>query len=182
MIDRVRGRTVCAIGRRLIYMPAAMAKVEGTDDDSTYLRRHLRVGWWSLFWFGAGGLVLEALHGLKVSAYLDATNDARRLTWTLAHAHGTLLGLVHVLFALSLRALPEFGAAHRRLVSLSLIWATVLLPGGFLLGGVFVYGGDPGLAVLLVPFGAVLFLLAALLLGRASISAESARSGRGKER
>jgi hypothetical protein len=156
-----------------------MAKVEGPGDDVMYVRRHLRVGWWSLFWFGAAGLLLEALHGFKVSAYLDAANDARRLTWTLAHAHGTLLGLVHVLFALSLRAFPEFAEGQRRLVSLALIWATALLPGGFLLGGVFVYGGDPGLGVLLVPFGAVLLLLVALLLGRASSRAAVTDSGRG---
>ena len=159
-----------------------MAKVEGSDDDVFYVRRHLRVGWWSLFWFGVGGLVLETLHGFKVPAYLDAANDARRLTWTLAHAHGTLLGIVHVLFAVSLRTFPEFALTQRRLVSAALIWATVLLPGGFLLGGVFVYGGDPGFGVLAVPFGAVLFLLAALLLGRASAGVgartDAARSAR----
>jgi hypothetical protein len=160
-----------------------MTNVEGpSDDDTIYARRHVRIGWWSLVWFGAAGLVLEGLHGFKVGAYLDVSNDARRLTWTLAHAHGTLLGIVHVLFALSVRTFPEVGVQQRRLVSLALIWATVLLPGGFLLGGVFVYGGDPGLPVLLVPFGAVFFLLAALLLGRAasrdSLQAKPSRSGR----
>lgn len=149
-------------------MPAAMAKAEDIDDDGTYARRHLRVGWWSLFGFGIAGLVLETLHGFKVPLYLDVSNDARRLTWTLAHAHGTLLGIVHVLFAVSLKAFPDFAQAQRRLASRALVWATVLLPGGFFLGGVFVYGGDPGLGVLLVPFGAVLFLLATLLLARAS--------------
>jgi hypothetical protein len=84
-----------------------------------------------------------------------------------------------VLFAVSLRTFPEFAAAHRRLVSLALIWATVLLPGGFLAGGLFVYGGDPSLGVLAVPFGAVLFLLAALLLGRASSEVGTAETPRG---
>ena len=69
--------------------------------------------------------------------------------------------------------------AHQRKMGVA---RTVLLPGGFLLGGVFVYGGDPGLGVLAVPFGAVLFLLAALLLGRASARAgvrtDPARSGK----
>jgi hypothetical protein len=156
-----------------------MAKADPSDGELRYVRRHLRVGWWSLFWFGVAGLVLETLHGFKVPVYLDAANDARRLTWTLAHAHGTLLGIVHVLFAVSLRTFPEFAAAQRRLVSLALLWATVLLPGGFLLGGVFVYGGDPGLGVLAVPFGAVLFLLAALLLARASAEVSAADAPRG---
>ena len=43
--------------------------------------------------FGALGLLLESLHGFKVRAYLDVTNETRRLMWTLAHAHGTVLGL-----------------------------------------------------------------------------------------
>ncbi|HEY8174006.1 MAG TPA: hypothetical protein VIH21_13040, partial [Dehalococcoidia bacterium] len=64
-------------------------------DGMDYARRHLRFGWWSLFVFATLGLTLEALHGFKVRAYLDVSNDTRRLMWTLAHAHGTLLGLVH---------------------------------------------------------------------------------------
>jgi hypothetical protein len=47
-----------------------------------------------------------------------------------------------------------------RLISSCLIGALVLLPGGFFLGGIVVYGGDPGLGVLLVPIGAALFLAA----------------------
>ena len=67
--------------------------------DQRLVRRHLRFGWWSLATFGLLGLVLETLHGFKVGAYLDVSNETRRLMWTLAHAHGTLLGLVHLGFA-----------------------------------------------------------------------------------
>jgi hypothetical protein len=35
----------------------------------------------------------------------------------------------------------------------------VLLPGGFVLGGLFAKGGDPGPGALLVPVGAVLLIL-----------------------
>ena len=59
-----------------------------------YPRRHLRVGWWSLLLFATLGLVLESLQGFKVRAYLDVSNETRRLMWTLAHAHGTLVGIV----------------------------------------------------------------------------------------
>ena len=68
-----------------------------------YARRHIRFGWWSLLVFASAGLVLESLHGFKVRAYLDTSNETRRLMWTLAHAHGTLLvpvGAVLLLFAL----------------------------------------------------------------------------------
>jgi len=42
--------------------------------------------------------------------------------------------------------------------------ATVLLPGGFFLGGAMIYAGDPGVGILLVPVGALLLLVAVGLL------------------
>jgi hypothetical protein len=133
-----------------------------------YSRRHLRFGWWSVLLFATFGLSLEALHGFKVGAYLDVSNETRRLMWTLAHAHGTLLGLLHVLFGLTVAAFPELVAGHVRLVSRSLVAASILLPGGFFLGGIVFYSGDPGLGVLLVPAGAVLLLTAVYYIARGS--------------
>lgn len=129
-----------------------------------YARRHFRFGWWSLLVFATLGLALEALHGFKVRAYLDASNETRRLMWTLAHVHGTLLALVHVVFGLSVATFPELRARQLRGVSLALMAASVLLPGGFFLGGVVFYAGDPGAGVLLVPVGAVLLLLAIVVI------------------
>jgi hypothetical protein len=131
-----------------------------------YARRHLRFGWWSLFVFATLGLTLEALHGFKVRLYLDVSNDTRRLMWTLAHAHGTLLGLVHVIFGLMVRVAPEMTSRNLRATSSSLIAASVLLPGGFFLGGVVFYSGDPGVGVILVPIGAALLLWAVFQIAR----------------
>jgi hypothetical protein len=133
-----------------------------------YARRHLRFGWWSLLVFLSFGLVLESLHGFKVRAYLDVSNETRRLMWTLAHAHGTLLSVVHVIFGLSARAVPELSPRSQRPISTCLMGASVLLPGGFFLAGITFYSGDPGLGVLLVPLGAALLMLAVFLLARAS--------------
>lgn len=44
------------------------------------------------------GIALETMHAFKVGSYLNAGNEIRRLMWTLAHAHGTLLALVHLAF------------------------------------------------------------------------------------
>ena len=107
--------------------------------------------------------------------YLDASNETRRLMWTLAHAHGSLLGLVHVLFGLSLRVVPEIGAGSVRPISQSLIGASLLLPGGFFLGGVVFYSGDPGLGIVVVPVGGVLLMTAVYLIARAG-SAIGSRS------
>jgi len=133
----------------------------GPGDSATpdYSRRHLRLGWWALLVFATLGLVLESLQGFKIAAYLDVANDTRRTMWRLAHAHGTLLGAINVLFALTLRSSAATAAAAPR-ISIALIAATVLLPLGFFLGGVVFYAGDPGVGVLLVPLGGVLLLLA----------------------
>lgn len=116
---------------------------------------NLRAGLLALFAFSALGLVLEALHGFKLGFYLDVDNETRRLMWRLAHAHGALLGLVNIGYALSARAWPklEDGLAGRAL--LSALW---LIPLGFLLGGAFARGGDPGLAVGLAGAGGVALL------------------------
>jgi len=149
-----------------------------------YARRHLRFGWWSLLVFATLGLLLEALQGFKVAAYLDVTNETRRMLWRLAHAHGTLFGAVHVLFGLTMRTEAERPLPRARLISLTLIGASVFVPGGFFLGGFGFVGGDPGLAVLLVPVGAVMLLSALFLLARSVAGDEAAKQAgsRTKER
>ena len=129
-------------------------------------RRHLQLAWWFLLGFLSLGVLLEALHGLKVGWYVDVSNSTRRHMWTLAHAHGTLLALIQMAFALSLRLLPDPGAVPIGFVSRCLIGATILLPGGFLLGGLFIYAGDPGLGILLVPPGAALLFASVFLMAR----------------
>jgi len=133
-------------------------------DATRMSRRHLTFGWWSLFVFLALGFVLEGLHAFQVSWYMDVSNHTRRLMWTLAHAHGTLLALTHLAFAATLApAAGERAPRRLRTASACLIGASVLLPGGFFLGGVVIYAGDPGVGIVLVPVGAVLALVAVLL-------------------
>ncbi len=116
--------------------------------------RNLRFGWWSLLIFLLFGGTLETMHGFKIGWYLDVGNEVRRLMFTLAHAHGTLLALVNIAAGLTARSVVRFDL--RPSTSLALIWAAILLPAGFFLGGVVTYGGDPGLGVWLVPVGAIL--------------------------
>lgn len=126
-------------------------------------RRHHLVGWCGLLLFLSLGIGLETLHGFKAGFYLDPAHRLRRLLWTLAHAHGTLLGLVHIAFAVGL---IQFGRWTRRrllLASFFLTDALVLLPVGFFLGGIGHSEVDPSPLILLVPLGA-LFLLAAVAL------------------
>jgi hypothetical protein len=133
--------------------------------------RHLRFGWWSLFTFLALGVVLETLHGFKIGWYLDVDREMRRLMLTLAHAHGTLLALVNIAAGLTLRTVKDFELT--RAASLSLLWGAVLLPVGFLLGGLVIHDGDPGLGVLLVPAGALLMLYGVWSAARSLASAKA---------
>ena len=137
----------------------------GTPD---YAARHVRFGWWSLLVFVTFGLVLETLHGFKLDAYLNLSNETRRLLWTLAHAHGTALAIVNILFGLGLEraAIPRLRQIG--VISTSLAAASLLLPVGFFLGGVTYYEGDPGLGILLVPPGAVLLIAALFLIARST--------------
>jgi hypothetical protein len=123
--------------------------------------RHLRIGWWSLALFGALGLVLETLHAFKIGLYLDASNDTRRLMWTLAHAHGTLLGLMHLGFAWTVETAALAGTRVTR-ASGALVASGFLLPAGFFLGGIRFYAGDPGLGIAIVPIGAALAIYGAV--------------------
>jgi hypothetical protein len=137
----------------------------GSAQDSVLhiVRRHLRFGWFLLLAFLTLGLVLETLHGFKVQAYLNLINETRRLMWTLAHAHGTALGVVHLAFAFSVSCVPSWPSTSRTVASYALVAASVLMPAGFFLGGVWVYAGDPGLGILLVPVGGILLFVAVLL-------------------
>src|SRR4249920_1725924 len=98
-------------------------------------RRHHLIGWWGLLVFLSLGIALETLHGFKADFYLDPAHRNRRLLWTLAHAHGTLLGLMNVAFAVGLTQLGRWDVRSLRLASFFLIDALVLLPLGFFLGG-----------------------------------------------
>jgi hypothetical protein len=107
------------------------------------------------------GLILEALHLFKSPFYLEVT--LRRDLWTLAHAHGTLLGLIVVVIGYSARSFLLNADARRTPLNLVRA-ASVLVPCGFFLGGVGASEGDPSLFILLVPFGAALLLLGIALI------------------
>lgn len=149
---------------------AAAAKREQAEDapvgdKDAVVRRHFAWGWWSLALFTTFGLLLEAGHGLKLGWYLDVGNATRRLSFTLGHAHGTLLGFANIAFALSLERAALTPAATAR-ASLALRGATILMPLGFILGGIGFYAGDPGFAIALVPPGALLLVVAMVLIAR----------------
>lgn len=148
--------------------PIVSAKPKPSEDRHNYVRSHLRFGWWSLLLFLTLGMVLEGLHGFKVAWYLNVSTQTRRLLWTLAHAHGTALGLVHIAFAFTTAHFSGWTSSARRTASVCLKAASILLPGGFFLGGVVVHQGDPGIGILLVPLGALFLFVAVAITAMAA--------------
>ena len=120
------------------------------------LDKTLRTGWLLLAVSLPLGVTLEALHGFKVQAYVSS--EMRREMWRLAHAHGTLLGLLCLVFTLlAEKHIPE---SVRPSIAKLVRWGAVLMPLGFFAGGILNSEGDPSLGILLVPVGAVLLIVA----------------------
>ena len=120
------------------------------------VQRAVRAGWILLAVSLPLGVRLEALHGLKLRVYLES--ELRRDLWRLAHAHGTLLGIL--LLAFGAVAERHIAPEQRPAVARDLVRGSVLLPLGFFAGGVLNGEGDPSLGILLVPLGALFLLLA----------------------
>ena len=123
-------------------------------------RTHRRYGWVALFFWLLFGLLLETLHGFKISDYL--LDPLRREFWGLAHFHGATLALLNLIY-IQWAESPTLNAAQRLWASRTLIGGSVLMPLGFFLGGLIHFEGDPGLGIFLAPVGALFILYAVAL-------------------
>lgn len=150
-------------------MPGQSQRNGTTDGDRDAATATCVAAGWTLVAASlAGGILLESFHLVKLPFYLDVR--LRRDLWTLAHAHGTLLGAVAVLFGLSAgRLLPD--AATRARAARMVTWGAVLVPLGFLGGGIANAEGDPSLAIVLVPVGGLLALAGLVTLVRGAWAA-----------
>jgi hypothetical protein len=140
---------------------------------------HRRFGWTALLVWMCGGLLLELFHGFKLGGYL--LDPLRREFWTLAHFHGALLSVVNLAYVRWAEA-PGLSAGRRVLASRALIAGSVLLPLGFLLGGLSHYEGDPGIGIFLAPLGGLVLLYAVAIQTLSAWGRGSERSGGGPRR
>jgi len=162
-VERLRSDAVTEPQRATRRPSESVQRV--SEPHRLYAARHQRFGWWSLFVFATLGLVLEFLHGFKIQAYLSVSNETRRLMWTLAHAHGVLLGIINIVLG---STLDRGGLAIDNVpwISPALIAASLLLPAGFFAAGMTFYEGDPGVGIALVPIGAASLLFALGMIAR----------------
>ena len=119
---------------------------------------HRAIGWTMLLVWLLFGMLLEMLHGFKLSAYL--LDEIRREFWSLAHFHGVAFGILHLIYVRWADA-DELSAAQRKTASRLLIWGSLLMPLGFFLGGAWHFEGDPGVGIFLAPIGGVMILVLA---------------------
>jgi hypothetical protein len=115
-----------------------------------------RYGFGLLFGSACLGFALELAHALKLSPYLDVPLRRELLTW--AHAHGVGLALVLLAYGAS-------GIAAANNVKWLAIGALAVVS-GFALASVDLHESDPGVAIVLVPLGALLVLRALFVAAR----------------
>ena len=130
------------------------------EQDSKACGRAGVQGWLGLAFWMSFGLLFETLMAYRAPSYLE--DGERRELFRLAHAHGSAFGFLLVAASLWVNA--------RRVKLARLSWralraGTVLMPFGFLFAGVWHPEGDPGLAIWLVPIGAI-----ALVFGLISVA------------
>ncbi len=143
-----------------------MADQNQSNESQCAGARSIRFGFWTLALFLLLGLLLEFLLGFKVESYVGVQSETRRMMWRLAHAHGTLTSVLHIVYGLTVYVLPADSSKSRKLVATCLRLGTVLLCGGFFLGGFGTVEGDPGIGIFLAPVGALALLLAIFVAAR----------------
>jgi hypothetical protein len=100
------------------------------------------------------GLLLEGFIGFRVSLYMSVS--IRREMFQLAHTHGTLLSLLLLLSALTISKDLVY---PNKFSLLSLRIGTILMPLGFLLGGIWTNKEEPNTLVFFAPIGGILVIL-----------------------
>jgi hypothetical protein len=136
-----------------------------TPEQNDEQHRARAFGWASLLVWASLGFALEAAHGLKLGSYLD--DELTRLLLRLGHAHGVGLALVVILYSVSAVPVLAIQPAQAPLAGRLLRAASVLMPLGFTLSAFGHPEGDPSIAVLLVPLGAIALLTSLALIARA---------------
>jgi hypothetical protein len=118
--------------------------------------RARRFGWTSLLIWAALGFALEAAHGFKLDAYLG--DELTRMLLRLGHAHGVGLSLVVLVYGVSAVPALQLRADQAPLAGRLLRLGAVLIPVGFAVSAFGHPEGDPSIAILAVPLGALALL------------------------
>ena len=128
-----------------------------TDDTVNNLTGLSRQGWIGIAFWMSFGLLVEGLIGFRAPVYLQ--DPVRRELFRLAHTHGTVLSMLLLIVVVYL-------AKNFIVPPLAALWSlrigTILMPVGFLLGGIWHYESDPGTLIFFAPVGGLMIILGVL--------------------
>jgi hypothetical protein len=113
----------------------------------------LKQAWVSIAVWMTLGLLLEGLLAFRSPAYLQ--DEVRREMFRLAHSHGGVLNLLLLAAAYYIRM---YSPDITRAALPALQAGVILMPAGFLLGGLWHYDSDPGPGVFLAPIGGLMVI------------------------
>jgi hypothetical protein len=130
-----------------------MAKENKTDPGVLNEISTLKQAWISIAVWMTLGLLLEGLLAFRSPAYLQ--DEVRREMFRLAHLHGGVLNLLLLAAAFYIRI---YSPTMPSIALLALRSGAVLMPVGFLLGGIWHYDSDPGPGVFLAPIGGLMLI------------------------
>lgn len=125
----------------------------------------IKQAWISIAVWVTLGLLLEGLLAFRSPMYLQ--DEVRREMFRLAHSHGGVLNLWLLAAAFYVRiyspAIP--GVALRALQA-----GAILMPAGFLLGGLWHYDSDPGPGVFFAPVGGLMVIFGVVAIAVSTFS------------
>jgi hypothetical protein len=109
--------------------------------------------WFGLLFWMSVGLLFEGLIGFRAPVYLQ--DPLRRELFRLAHAHGTMLNIL--LLVVNLYLVRDLISPPKIAVR-ALQAGVIVMPFGFLLGGLWHYESDPNFLIFLAPVGGLLII------------------------
>lgn len=124
------------------------SEVKVSDHSGLVFQGLIGIAVWMAF-----GLLLEGLIAFRVPDYLS--DPITREMFRLAHAHGTLLSLILVAVGLASRA--EL-IAPPKVADWMLRIGSIVMPVGFMLGGIGNSANDPSPLVFLAPVGGLMLI------------------------
>jgi hypothetical protein len=105
------------------------------------------------------GLLLEGFIGFRVPSYMSVS--VRRELLQLAHTHGTLLNLILLAVAICAKCELVF---PRKVAIVALRTGSIIMPLGFLFGGIWLIKDEPNPSIFLAPLGGLFMIFGILSL------------------